>query len=124
MMRVFLLSAAFALFAIPALAYQSICVEPYAPLVPDGRTVSKSQLDSVRDAVVLFIKQSDQYQDCLLLELKTERQTAQRKGKTFDTAIEAALKKMIGGNQRNKERVGAEYNGAAYDYNEVHPKTQ
>lgn len=123
MMRVFLLSAAFALFAVPALAYPTRCVEPYAPVIPDGRTITKPQLDSVREDVKRLIAQSDQYQECLLLELKTERQKAQRKGKEFDPRIEVDIKKMITANQRNKERVGAEYNGAANAYNEAHPKT-
>ena len=121
MMRMVFLSAVLVLCAVPALAYQSRCVVPYAPSVPDGGIATKPQMNSAHTAVVGFIKQSDQYQDCLLLELKMEKQTAAHKQKTFDTQIETDIKKMIAANQREKERVGAEYNGAAHIYNELHP---
>lgn len=128
MLRMIVLSAAFALAtllaAMPASAYSSRCVQPYAPTVPDGRTATKPQIDSAKNFVVQFIKDSDQYQDCLLLELKTERETAARKGKTFNPQIQTDITNMVAANQREKERVGAEYNGQSHIYNEAHPKTQ
>jgi len=124
MLRVLLLSAAFALLAAPASAYPSRCVQPYAPTVPDGRTATKAQLDSSKAQVIDFIKQSDQYQECLLLEIKTEREKAARKGKEFDKQIEIDLRNSGDANQREKERVGAEFNGASHTYYELHPKTQ
>ncbi|MGQ0742157.1 MAG: hypothetical protein ACT4OG_07665 [Alphaproteobacteria bacterium] len=116
MLRIFFVCAGLALFAVPAFAYQSRCVEPYAPVVPDPRAASKQQLDAVKKDVVQFIKDSDQYQECLLLELKTEKQTASRKQKPFDPQIDADIQKMISANQREKERVGATYNGAVHTW--------
>jgi hypothetical protein len=109
-----------ALSVAPAFAFQSRCVEPYAPVVPDPRATTKQQLDEAKRAVIQFIKDSDQFQDCLLLELKTEQQTAARKQKSFDPRIEADIKKMISANQREKERIGATYNGAVHTWNALH----
>ena len=124
MLRVMMFSAVFALLAVPASAYSSRCVQPYAPTVPDGRAATKAQIDSSKAQVIDFIKQSDQYQECLILEIKTERAKAERKGKQFDTQIEIDLRAVGNANQREKERVGAEFNGASHTYYELHPKTQ
>ncbi len=121
MLRLVLLSAAFVMSAVPAFAFDSRCVQPYAPTVPNGRAATQAQMTSAHDAVTLFIKQSDDYQSCLLLELKTERETAARKEKPFDQQIATDINNLASANQREKERVGAEYNGAAHAYNEAHP---
>jgi hypothetical protein len=120
MTRVIFLSAVFAMFAVPALAYQSRCVQPYAPTVPNGKSATQAQMTGAHDAVALFIKQSDDYQSCLILELKTERETAARKQKPFDQQIATDINNQANANQREKERVGAEYNGAAHAFNETH----
>lgn len=124
MVRVVLVSVALALLAAPAYAYSSRCVQPYAPTVPDGRAATKAQIDDAKNLVIAFIKQSDQYQDCLLLDLKTERATAARKGKGFDPQIATDINNLVAANQREKERVGAEFNGQSHIYTEMHPKTQ
>lgn len=121
MKRVIFLSAVFALLAVPALAYQSRCNVPYAPTVPNGKSATQAQMTSAHDAVTLFIKQSDDYQSCLLLELKTAREAAVQKQKPFDQQIATDVNNLASANQREKERVGAEYNGAAHAFNEAHP---
>jgi hypothetical protein len=122
MIRRMCLAAALTLIALPALAdYDSRCVEPYAPTIPDGNRASLSQINAARAQVTDFIAQSDAYQSCLLLDLKTQKDTAVRNNKPLDPHIPDAINAKIAANQREKERLGAEYHAAAHAYNEAHP---
>ena len=73
MVRVSLASLAFlVLLAGPALA-DNKCVQPYAPDVPNGGTATKDQMLTAHDEVTAFIKASDNYQECVLLDVKMQR---------------------------------------------------
>lgn len=113
------LCAALTLLTLPAWAFESRCVGPYAPTVPNGGRATLQQMNTVRDEVKAFIARSDQYQECLLIELKTLKEQAARDKKADQNAIDG-ISGRISANQREKERVGNEYNAAAQAYNVAH----
>jgi hypothetical protein len=76
--------------ATPAAA-QEQCVSPTAPPLPDGARSTKVQITNALDTVKAFIAASDDYQACML--------------------------RQIAANQKEKERIGAEYGVAARAFN-------
>ena len=91
MMRKILLSGVMAI-ALGASAWaQDKCVAPAAPAIPGGAGATMMQMTKALDGVKAFIAASDDYQACML------------------RAIEA--------NQKEKERIGAEYGASARAYN-------
>ncbi|MEI9994843.1 MAG: hypothetical protein WDM91_09640 [Rhizomicrobium sp.] len=122
MWKTFALAAALAtVLAAPAMAQSSMCSEPIAPAAVDGSTATAAQLHAAVQDVKTFLKQSDDYQVCLLRELDNAKDAAKKDKKDIDPAIPAAVDAKIKANQALKERVGAEYNTAATVYNKAHP---
>ena len=122
MLKTLALAAALTIgMAAPALADSSMCQEPIAPAAVDGNTASKDQIKSALQDVKTFIKQSDDYQECLYKDLKDQADTAKKDKKELDPAISAAVDAKVKANQALKERVGAEFNAAAQAYNAKHP---
>ena len=124
MIRGLCLSAiALVALATPAFADDG-CVTPYASTVPDGAKATTEQLKTALDEVKAFLKASDDYQNCLLLYL--QQQTAEAKAskdkKDIDPTIKASALAKGDANQREKERVGNEYNTAARAYKAAHPQ--
>jgi hypothetical protein len=107
-------------FAAPAAA-QGTCVQPYAPSVANGATATKDQMLSTQTEVKTFIRDSDAYQDCVLRDIRGQEEAARRDQKTLDPSIKEAALRRINANQREKERVGAEYNAAVQAYAAAHP---
>ncbi|HEY0301107.1 MAG TPA: hypothetical protein VGC36_07245 [Rhizomicrobium sp.] len=107
--------------ALPAAA-QSLCSEPIAPAAIDGNTATKEQIVSILADVKTFIKQSDDYQGCLLKELADARLKAVKDKKDLDPTLEPAVTAKVQANQSLKEKVGKEFNDAAIAYNAKHPK--
>lgn len=105
--------------AIPAFA--SNCAEPIAPAAVNGATASTAQMNAAHDDVMTFLKQSDDYQMCLLKELKDANDAAVKAKKDPDPALDAETKAKIQANQSLKEKVGAEFNAAVGDYKKAHP---
>jgi hypothetical protein len=105
----------------PALA-ASPCDEPYAPAALDGSKATEAQMKGAHDDVMTFMKSSDDYQSCLLDDLKNQRQTAAKAKdpKPLDPSIEAGVNKAVDANQRMKEKVGAEFNAAVIAYKAAH----
>jgi hypothetical protein len=121
MLKTFALTAAVALCsAAPAWA-ESACQEPIAPAAVDGNTATADQLHMAVLDVKTFIKQSDDYQDCLWKELKDQQDAAKRDKKDLDPSAAQGVQDKVKSNQALKERVGNEYNAAATTYKAKHP---
>lgn len=110
--------------AMPALAQSTSCVNPIAPAAIDGAKATEQQMKDAHDDVVNFIKSSDDYQQCIINDLAAQKREAAKAkdAKPLDPAIEQAASAKIDGNQRMKEKVGAEYNAAVQGYKGAHPK--
>lgn len=105
--------------ASPALA--DSCSEPIPPAAVDGSTATKEQIQQARDDTVNFIKASDDYQSCLFADLKAQKLQAAKDKKVFPSSIEDAVNDKVQDNQKEKEKVGAEYNAAAVTFKNKHP---
>jgi hypothetical protein len=115
-----LVSALLLASAVPAFA-QSACAEPIAPVAIDGGAATTAQMNAAHDDVMTFLKQSDDYQVCLLKELKDARDAAKKDKKELDPSVEAGVTAKVQANQSLKEKVGAEYNAAVIAYKGKHP---
>ena len=114
-------TVALVMLAAPAFA-QDKCSAPIAPVVPNGRTASVSDLVQANKDVVAFIKASDDYQSCLLADLQSQIDAAKDNKKELDPAIKKAIEAKGDANQKLKETVGKAYNTAAAAYKQAHPK--
>ncbi len=118
------MASAFVLgMAAPALADSSNCSEPYPPTAIDGSTATADQMKAAHNDVVNFIKSSDDYQSCLNADYAAQAQAAARSKdkKPLDPSIKADVDAKLEANQREKEKVGAEFNTAVGAYKAKHP---
>ena len=115
-----LVSALLLASVVPAFA-ESACSEPIPPVAIDGSTASTAQMNAAHDDVMTFLKQSDDYQLCLLKELKDATDAAKRDKKDLDPSIDAGVRAKVQANQNIKEKVGAEFNAAVNAYKAKHP---
>ena len=113
--------AVLVMLAAPAFA-QGQCSAPIAPVMPDGKTVTLARLNQAAKNAVAFIKASDNYQVCILDDIAAQDQQAKNSKKALDPAIRKALENKGDANQKEKERIGKEYNVASAAYKVVHPK--
>jgi hypothetical protein len=122
MLKSFVLACAFsAVVALPAFAQDS-CSEPIPPAPLNGGVASEKQInDATKDAKV-FLRQSADYQDCLLQDLKAQQARAAHNKKALDPSVAGEVQTRIDANQKLKERVGTELNTAVYQFCQVHPK--
>ena len=67
------------------------------------------------------LKQSDDYQSCVLREVNEAKADALKNKKDVDPAVLSAADAKIQSNQGLKEKVGAEYNAAVVAYKAKHP---
>ena len=107
-------------FAAPVMA-QDACVVPYAPTIPNGTSATRDQILSARDSVTAFLKASDDYQNCLRVYLEQQTAIATRESREVDGAIRASVLAKNDSNQREKERIGAEFNAAVRAFNAAQP---
>ena len=106
-----------AVSAAPAFAQNlANCAEPIAPVAIDGNKATTAQMNAAHDDVMSFLKQSDDYQVCLLREEKLANDAAVKDKKDPDPALDAAVKSKIQANQSLKERIGNEFNAAVTAY--------
>jgi hypothetical protein len=98
---------------------QENCSAPFAPVVPDGATTSESELTAVRDQVMAFVRDSDSYQSCLGVYLRQMAAEAQREQEPVNEAVRSSMLARGAANQREKERVGEEFNNAVRAFNEA-----
>ena len=83
--------------AAPAWA-EDQCVSPSPPTIPDGARSTKAQITKTLDEVKAFVTASDEYQACML--------------------------RQIAANQKEKERIGAEYGTSARAFNAAQQQQQ
>jgi hypothetical protein len=105
--------------ALPAFA-QGACTAPVAPASIDGGKVTIDQLRAAISDAKAFIAASDTYQNCLIKDV-ADQKAAATKDKPFDPAVEKAEDARGLDNQKLKEKVGADINGAIGDYKKAHP---
>jgi hypothetical protein len=115
-----LASVALALLAAPAAA-QNTCVQPYAPAIANGASATKEQMLTMGNEVREFIKASDTYQECIILDIQSQRAEAAPRQKQLDQSVVDSANARIATNQREKERVGREYNAAVEAYRKANP---
>ena len=118
------IASAFVLgMAAPALADSSSCSEPYPPTAIDGNTATADQMKAAHNDVVNFIKSSDDYQSCLNADYTAQAQAAAKSKdkKPLDPSIKADVEARLEANQKEKEKVGAEFNTAVVAYKAKHP---
>ena len=121
--KIALAAAALVLSAVPALA-DSCGGAPIPPAPVDGAKATEAQMKDARDDVTNFMKASDDYQSCLVADIERQKREAakQKDPKPVDQGILDAADKKMKANQRDKEKVGAEFNAAAHAYNAAHSK--
>jgi hypothetical protein len=108
----------------PALADSSSCSEPYPPTAIDGNTVTMDQLKAAAHDANLFIKASDEYQTCLTADYAAQQEAAAKSKdkKPLDPSIKADVEAKIAANQKEKEKVGNEFQTALNAYKAKHPE--
>jgi hypothetical protein len=118
------IASAFVLgMAAPALADSSSCSEPYPPTAIDGNTATMEQLKAAAHDANLFMKASDEYQTCLSADYTAQAQAAAKSKdkKPLDPSIKADVEAKIASNQKEKEKVGAEFTATLTAYKAKHP---
>ena len=113
----------------PALA-QSMCMEPQAPKMPDGKTAARADIIAAAGAAKEFVTKSDAYQACLNAEYETTVKAAvaaakakdKDKSKQVDAAkLNAEREAKIAANQKKKEEVGLAYGATAAAFKQANP---
>ena len=124
MLGKFAMAAAFVLAcAAPALAGE--CSQPIPPSTVDGSTATLQQMkDAIKDFKT-FQSASDDYQACLLANLKAQKDAAAKAKdpKPLDPSIISATNAKIQANQAEKEKLGGELNAQIVAYKQKHPKS-
>jgi hypothetical protein len=119
-----LAAAALLISAAPALAQSGCGGAPIAPAAVDGSKATEAQMKDAHDDVVNFIKASDDFQSCVIGDLARQKREAAKQNppKQLDASVTAAANAKVDGNQKTKEKVGAEYNASVQAYKAAHPK--
>jgi hypothetical protein len=121
-----LLGAACVLAAISAssaLAQSACPPPPLAPAAVNGTTASEKKMDAATEDVKEFLRQSSDYQGCLVNDLHAQQAAAAKNKKTFDESIADEIQARIDANQRERVRVGDELNAAVMQFCVANPKS-
>jgi hypothetical protein len=118
-----LAAAALMISASPVLA--ASCSNPIAPAQIDGSKATEQQMKDAIGDFKSFEQASDDYQTCLLDDLKQQKlEAAKAKDpKPLDPSIEQGVAAKVDANQRLKEKIGAELNASIAAYKQAHPKS-
>ena len=100
----------------PAIADDAACTAPIPPVAIDGATATDDQMKTMHDDVVNFINQSDDYQNCVVADLDAKKAKAHKMKIEFDPYVAKQAEAAIAENQRQKEKVGGEFNAAVQAY--------
>ena len=85
---------------------------PYGLVDLNGKTATKAEMEEAKFQVTSFITQVDVYQDCMLRLAKTlGERLSDKDARTMSLAIAVS--------QSEKEAVGAAFNNAVCEYNQV-----
>lgn len=107
--------------SVPALALAE-CQRPAVPAAKiDGAKATMEEIQAAKKDVMAFMTASDDYQNCVIEEVKTKRDAATANKTKLDPAVTKAADESIKANQADKERVGADFNAAAKAYKAAHP---
>ena len=106
--------------AVPALAAN--CNDPIPPTVVDGTKATEQQMKDAISDFKNFQSASDDYQACLLADLKAQKDAAAKAKdpKPLDPAIELGVNAKIQANQSEKEKLGGELNAQIIAYKQAH----
>ena len=106
--------------AVPALAAN--CNDPIPPTVVDGTKATEQQMKDAISDFKNFQSASDDYQACLLADLKAQKDAAAKAKdpKPLDPAIESGVNAKIQANQSEKEKLGGELNAQIIAYKQSH----
>lgn len=108
--------------AAPALAAE--CNQPIAPAITvDGSTATLQQMNDAIKDFKNFQSASDDFQACLVADLKRQKDEAAKAKdpKPLDPAIAAGMDAKMASNQADKEKVGGELNAQIMAYKQAHP---
>jgi hypothetical protein len=101
------------------------CTAPFLPVVPDGAAATEGQLNDVRRQVESFVRESDEYQNCLVTFLRQQEAEAARDSNArVDPQLRQRTVSLVNANQNHKIRVSEEFNAAARAYNDAHPSDE
>jgi hypothetical protein len=100
---------------------QAACARPTAPAAVDGATASMDQLLAAKKATMDFIAASDEYQNCVLEEVKAANAAAKKAKTKPDPAVKKTADDAISASQADKEQVGAAMNASIKAYKAAHP---
>ena len=120
-LKTFVLAAAVLLVSALPAAAQSMCSPPIAPAAVDGTKITHEQLLAALADTQTFIKQTDDYQDCVNKELNDAKAAALKDKKDLDPSLVPAHDAKIQASQALKEKVGAEFNAASKAWHNAHP---
>lgn len=99
---------------------QSSCSGPIPPAAPPSKPNIKQISDASHDANQ-FMKQSDDYQECLKRELREKQAKAAKDKKQLDPSVGDEIQAQIDQNQRQKEQVGTEFQTALANFCKANP---
>ncbi len=98
------------------------CNGPFLPVVPDGATATEAQMNTIREQVEAFMRDSEDYQNCLLTILRqAEAEAARDPDEVLEPAVRRRTIARVNANQNHKIRVSDEFNAAARAHNEANP---
>jgi len=101
---------------------QSSCSEPIAPAALNGSKANLKQISEAAHDANQFIKQSDDYQECLKQELIQKQQRAAHDKKQLDPSVGEQVQSEIDESQKMKEKVGGEFQIALQTFCRRDPK--
>src|SRR5260370_39799164 len=101
--------------AVPAFA-QNSCSEPIPPSAVNGGGASEKQINDTTKDVKTFLKQSSDYQECLIQDLKAQQAAARHSKKELDPSIAGDVQTKIDAHQKMKERAGNDLNTAGHTF--------
>jgi hypothetical protein len=105
--------------ALPSFAQDS-CSEPIPPAPINGSAANEKQVNDATKDAKMFLKQSADYQECLMQDLRVQAAAAQHNKKQLDPSVAGEIQAKIDANQKLKERVGTELNTAVYQFCQAH----
>jgi hypothetical protein len=76
---------------------------------------------ATQKAVMSFISASDDYQNCVLADLKSKTNDAKKSKTKLDPAVKKAADDAITANQADKEKLGADFNASVKAFKAAHP---
>lgn len=106
--------------AAPGLA-SAECTPPSAPASVDGAKATLDQMKTAQREVSGYITASDDYQTCLIEEVKAKKAEAEAAKTKLDPTLVKTADDRIKENQAEKERVGKAFNAAAKAFKAANP---